>query len=87
MAISVQPLRIDYSFVGARAQATDKIDAAKLDEILAAINDKVTELIYVMNAVQRDDDLLNDAAVDFRCLNDDVVEHISSVIAETVNPA
>lgn len=80
MPISVQPLQITYSFAGARTSATDMVDAAQLDAVLASINSKLTEIIDALNTIQRDDDHLNDAAIDFRCLNDDVVEHIASEI-------
>ena len=41
MPISVHPLVIDYSFVGARTQATDKVDLVALDTAFGQISDKL----------------------------------------------
>lgn len=87
MPISVQPLTLTYSFAANAGQATDRVDLAQLDAALAAINAKVTELIFVLNAVQRDDDTLNDSAIDFRCLSDEVVEHLASQVNAAAIPA
>lgn len=87
MPISVAPLTLNYSFAANAAQATDLVDLAQLDAVLAAINAKVSELIFVLNAVQRDDNTLNDSAIDFRCLSDEVVEYLASQVNAAATPA
>jgi len=84
MPISVQPLVLNYSFAANRTQAQDQVDLAQLDSILAQMNDRITALIDVLNTTQRDDNALSDQAIDFRCLNDDVVANISSQVNTAV---
>jgi hypothetical protein len=86
MPISVQPLVIDYSFVGAREQATDTVDLVALDAALGQIVGKLNEIIEAVNTIQRDDDHLHDGAVAFDMLNDDVIEFLSSEVKKVVAP-
>ena len=81
---SVQPLVITYSFAANRTQAVDSVDLDQLDAILGQVADKLTEVIDAMNVVQREDDTLSDQIVDFRSLNDDVVEELSSLVNAAV---
>lgn len=84
MPLSVQPLVIDYSFVGARTQATDMVNLAQLDLALAAITDKLNEIIATVDIIVRDDDTLDDGCVDARHLSDDARAEIISIVNAAV---
>lgn len=85
MAISVQPLVIDYSFAGAAPQATDKIDLAQLDTVLGQIVDKLNEVIAAQSQTLRDDDTLRDGVLEPRMMTDDFRAEISSMINQRVD--
>lgn len=85
MPISVQPLIIEYSFVGARTQATDKVDLAALDAAFGQITDKLNEVINALDVTLRDDDTLDDACLEPRHLSDEVRAEIVAIVNEKVD--
>jgi hypothetical protein len=79
MPISVQPLVINYSFQANRAQATDKVDLARLDAAFAAITAKLNEVIVALDQTLRDDDTLDDGVLQSRHLSDEVLEELTVI--------
>lgn len=86
MPISVQPLRIGYSFNANRRGASDRVDAAQLDAVFALVTAKLNEIITALDVTTRDDNTLNDAIIEARHLGDDTVEEISAMINAEVTP-
>lgn len=87
MPISVQPLVINYSFVGARIQATDKVDLAALDAAFVQITDKLNEIINALDVTLRDDDTLDDGCLEPRHMSDDFRAEIVALVNERVDGA
>lgn len=85
MAISVQPLVINYSFAGAAPQANDKVDLAQLDAVLGQIASKLNEVIASHDLTLRDDDTLRDGVLEPRMMTDDFRAEISSMINQRVD--
>ena len=85
MAISVQPLVVNYSFAGAAAQATDKVDLAQLDAVLQQVTDKLNEIIASQNITLRDDNTLRDGVLEPRMMTDDFRAELSSMVNQRVD--
>ncbi len=85
MPFSVQPVRITYSFAGARATATDLVDLPQLDLAFAALADKINETIAALDVIARDDDELDDGVLEARHLSDDARAEIISIVNANVD--
>lgn len=81
---NIAALRIDYSFAANRRAATDRVNATQLDATLAAIVAKVNEVVAALDETLRDDDTLDDAVIQPRHLNEEVITTIASMVQAEV---
>ena len=86
MPCSVDPLVIGYSFAANAAQATDKVNLAALDAVLAQISDKLNELIIAVDVSTRDDNTLADSSIEPRHLSREAYMEITAIVNGTAVP-
>jgi hypothetical protein len=86
MPLGVEPLVINYSFVGSREQATDLVDLVALDAAFEQIADKLNEIVNALDVTLRDDNTLDDGCLEPRHMSDDFRAEVVSIVNQLVDP-